>query len=64
MSLIKFVNLTAAAVVMTVFSYIASLAIHNKTPAAHYVQNASPCNKRKTPKSKKKSKSMMSFVFI
>lgn len=59
-------NLTAAAVVMTFFAYMytASLAIHNKTPAAHYVQNASPGNKRKTPKSKKKSKGMMSIVFI
>jgi len=40
----------------------ASLAIHNKTPAAHYVQNASPCNKRKTPKSKTKRKSTKEIV--
>ena len=40
---------------------IASLAIHNKTPA-HYIQSELPRNKRKTPKSNKKGKSMMSIV--
>ena len=61
-------NLANLAVVMIFFvAYnvyiIASLAIHNKT-SAHYIQSASPCNKRKTPKSNKKGKSMMSIVFI
>ncbi|XP_020617228.1 origin recognition complex subunit 2-like isoform X2 [Orbicella faveolata] len=38
----------------------ASLAIHNKTPA--HIQNASPCNKRKTPKSNKKGKNTREIV--
>lgn len=58
------VNLTVVMIFLVSYNVyiIASLAIHNKTPA--HIQNASPCNKRKTPKSNKKGKSMMAIVFI
>lgn len=50
-------------VVMIFWSPTASSAIHNKTPAPH-IQAVSPCNKRNTPKSSKKGKSMISLILL